>query len=542
MSEDATNRWFASQDVDEERLTQIARLAELGLSLAATAHDLRQPLSALKMTLQILRDKAASSPEIREDLREALLQLGRVEALVERTRSLFSPSRGLHRVDVAALAKRIAAEAGWRPERAGGARLETAIDDGVPNIVGDAALLEQLVGNLLNNARDAIAHGGGERVLLAVRSGADRRCVEVVVADDGPGIPPEIAGKVFEPFFTTKGPGGGTGLGLYIVRRVVEDHGAAIALMSAGELRALDRGPLSTGFRIAFPSDGRTDAEAEEQARRSSTPPRPCTRRALVVEDEPTVRRLLSRVLEREGFECAQCGTGEEALEALGERRFDLVVADKNLPGVSGMEVVERARRQRPSIRAVIATGYPSEGSAAEAMALGADDYLLKPLDVDALRSRVRELFDGAGASPPDAPGDAGLRGPAAAPGRRVFVADADMGARRAIESALRELGCDVETHAGGDGLDRALGRSGCSVLVARPEVLRGQRGWLSAGGGCGARSALAIMGREGVEEAIEAIRCGARGIFAPPFSPGAVSETFARLLGHLEDEARWRP
>ena len=532
MTRDVVQKWFEARDVDERRLLQIARLAELGLSVAATAHDLRQPLSALKMTLQILRERTSLPTDTAQDLDEALRQVARVETLVERTRNMFAPPQGMASVDLVTLAEAIAGAAKWpaRHDRSASLEVETGRD--IPTVAGDRSLLEQLVMNLVNNARDAVEEHGGGRVLLIVRRDAVGDSVELIVADDGPGISSESAERVFEPFFTTKAQGKGTGLGLYIVRRVAEDHGAKLELMSAKELAALGRGALSTGFRVAFPIAARAkDADAKQVAALPSAPPPTGGRRALVVEDEPIVRRLIVKLLEREGFECVPCATGDEALAALTGDAVDLVVADKNLPGASGLEVLKRARRRSRATRAVITTGYPSESSVLEAMALDVDDYFLKPLDVEALRGRIRGLFEaptGEGADAPDGP---------APDDRRVLVAEADMTARRAIEVALRGLGREVETHAAGPDLDAALSRSTARFLIGRPEVLRRARRWLARRDRDATRFGLAVIEREGVEAAIEAIQAGARGVLAPPFTAGAVREAFERLRSCVEDE-----
>jgi signal transduction histidine kinase len=242
----------ASAAVDDRDLAQLARLAEIGLSVAATTHDLRQPLSTIRMALQLARERVAAGADASAELEEALRQLGRVETLVERTRNLFSARHGWQTLDLVELIGEIAATLRWQPVFRGGIRLEAAFGDEIPLISGDRALLEQLVVNLINNARDAVEERGGGRVLLSLREDAGSGGVELVIADDGAGIPFENVERLFEPFFTTKGEGKGTGLGLYIVRRVAEEHGAKLSLMSAAELAALDLGPLATGFRVIF--------------------------------------------------------------------------------------------------------------------------------------------------------------------------------------------------------------------------------------------------------------------------------------------------
>jgi CheY-like chemotaxis protein len=548
VSRDILRKWLERGDVDERRLMQIARLAELGLSVAATAHDLRQPLSALKMTLQILRERIEGASETSQDIDEALRQVARVETLVERTRNMFAPPQGMGTVDLAALAEEICGGVRWAAGHghSGGARLEVEAGRDLPKIHGDRALIEQLVMNLVNNARDAVEERGGGKVLLAIRrvAGADADAVEMIIADTGAGIRDELAEKIFDPFFTTKDAGKGTGLGLYIVKRVAEDHGAKLELMGRAALAGLDRGALSTGFRLVFPGIGRADAAPAARVSRSSFPGVPCGRRALVVEDEPVVRKLIVKLLEREGFECAPCETGDQAITAIEAGRFDLVVADKNLPGASGIEVLRRVRRRDLETRVVITTGYPSESSVVEAMALGVDDYFLKPLDVEALRATILGLFATEEGALSEAAAEGGGRAGALTEGetrRRAFIAEPDMGTRRLIEVALRGIGFEVETNAGGRDLGAALGRTTSRILIARPELLDGARQWLRDGRGRAARFGIAIVEREGVDAAIAAIRSGARGVLVPPFTESVVGDTLARIAACIDREGEGR-
>jgi DNA-binding response OmpR family regulator len=522
---------------DDQKLPQIARLAELGMSVAATAHDLRQPLSALKMALQMAREKIADRTEASADLDDALRQLERVEILVERTRNLFAPPQGMHPIDLVELVGEIAAAAKWQPGLSGRARLEASVDEDVPRIMGDRPLLEQLVVNLINNARDAVEQGGDGRVLIAVRSAQGGGGADLIVADDGVGIPPEIAARMFEPFVTTKAEGKGTGLGLYIAKRAAEDHGATIGVMAPDELAALDLGRFTTGFRIAFPNGAVRDSQRIPLSRRPSTAP-PSGRRALVVEDEPTARRLVGKILEAEGFECTLCGTGEEAIAALERAPFDLLVADKNLPGVSGVEVARLVRRRCARARVLIATGYPSDESAFEAMEMGVHGYLIKPLDVDALREHVRSLFGASyGVGAPRAETGETAAPPMARPrDLKILIAEPDHAVRRAIQAALDAAGCGVEALAHGGGVRAAMTGGSVRVLIARPEVLARERDWLSERGD-GVSGALAIMDRAGVDRSIEAIHCGARGMIVPPFEAAAVVAAIERVVAQLEQE-----
>lgn len=240
----------------------------------------------------------------------------------------------------------------------------------------DRGRIEQVVLNLVNNALDAVGDDGHVEVHVAKLG--ERVVLEV--SDDGPGIPQDVKDKLFEAFYTTKGQGG-TGLGLYLSRSFVEAHG--------GELSIPKTGPEGTTFRVRLPA-------ALEPKERESTPPalasvqgapRPRTGRprVLVVDDEPAVVRAMKRWLKRRA-DVTGTTDPHEALRLLERERFELVLCDMNMPGMSGRELAEALRERDPALadRVVIVTG--SSGTPPPELRV-----VRKPLDAEVLDQLLGE-------------------------------------------------------------------------------------------------------------------------------------------------------
>jgi signal transduction histidine kinase len=222
-------------------LVRAEKLASVGRLAAGVAHEIGNPLAAAGGYVEVLRRQGAD-PEIVAALER---EHGRMDGIVRTLLDYARPRAERHeRVDVARLARSVVELL----ERQGVLRdlgFATDVRDDTPAVTGDRAALEQVLVNLLLNAADAAGAGG--RVRLTVAPGP-RGEATVVVADSGPGVPPEDAGRIFDPFFTTKDPGRGTGLGLAIVARTVEDHGGSIAVA---------RGPEGgAAFTVVLPAEG----------------------------------------------------------------------------------------------------------------------------------------------------------------------------------------------------------------------------------------------------------------------------------------------
>jgi len=177
--------------------------------------------------------------------------------------------------------------------------------------------------NLLINAEHAIASSSGSGTITVETSG--NGVVQAVeVTDSGPGISPELRGKIFEPFFTTREVGEGTGLGLSISHGIASSHGGALALMES---------PSGARFRLTLP------APAGSAALPSATGG---AVRALVVDDDVPIRKLIVRLLEKRGYEVSEADTGESAIALALDRRPSIVICDTAVPGMTGLDLYRR--------------------------------------------------------------------------------------------------------------------------------------------------------------------------------------------------------
>ncbi|MFN8651550.1 MAG: ATP-binding protein [Gemmatimonadales bacterium] len=279
---------------------------------------------------------------------------------------------------------------------------------------GDANQLQQVLLNLVINAQQAITatRGYGTVRIALVPVGPDR--IRLVVEDDGPGVPHEIRDQIFQPFYTTKPAGKGTGLGLSISAEIIHAHGGAIAVS--------DREGGGAVFTIELPSLSATERPVETVGiggfgnGGGSVPIAPVTLelppsvqindsglfRVLLVDDEAGVRRSISRLLRRSGFSVTEAAGGEAALEALRQARFDVVLSDLRMPGLSGEQFFERIRSEFPAMtsRVVFTSGDTLREESQQFLKLSGCPALQKPYELAELIKVLRSLGqqDGAGA------------------------------------------------------------------------------------------------------------------------------------------------
>jgi len=271
--------------------------------------------------------------------------------------------------------------------------MELDLTPGLGPVIADASELEQVLLNLVINARDAMPAGGKlaiatrrlelDRETAGVRGLEAGTWVELRVTDEGIGIEPEVRDHIFEPFFTTKDASVGTGLGLSTVYGIVRQLGGDIQVESE-----LGRG---TSFSILMPPAPGVD----EAARALIAAPKARGKETLlVVDDEPAVRNLLSQFLGRQGYEVLLAGDGPEALAHLTERgRVDLLISDMLMPGLRGDRLAALARDIQSDLRVLLISGNNKSGDAALESAAPAA-FLGKPFSTLELGNAVRRLLD----------------------------------------------------------------------------------------------------------------------------------------------------
>jgi two-component system NtrC family sensor kinase len=237
--------------------------------------------------------------------------------------------------------------------------------------------------NLTRNAIQAITeHGGRGRLEIRAAADGDARRVRIVISDDGPGVPAAIRDRMFEPYVTSRAGVGAQGLGLSIARAVVIAHGGTLGH---------EPGPGGRGatFVVALPLEP-VVATAPAEAPAST---RPATRRrVLVLDDEPSLRRFVGKVLETDGFEVVIAEDGRDAVARVEATPFDAVLCDQRMSGMNGMEVYRAVTAIRPELagRFILMSGDTGETALASFARQHEVRLLAKPFDVASLRDMVR--------------------------------------------------------------------------------------------------------------------------------------------------------
>jgi signal transduction histidine kinase/CheY-like chemotaxis protein len=371
----------------EHHLLQVQRVEAIGWLAGNIAHDFNNLLMIVIGYGEILQDRAES-----QELSELLAAARRASTL---TRQLLAFGRRqvmqVQRVDI----NRVVSQVQTMLARVMGSeiRLTTTLDPSLPSVEVDPGQLEQVLVNLAMNARDAMPTGGALRVETTVSDVArpyfqmpPGRYVRLTVSDTGTGMPPEVLAQIFEPFFTTKGTRG-TGLGLSSVYGIVKQSGGYIWCDSTpGQ---------GTTFTIYLkPAAGSPDMS--EMIVPASERPAGGDERVLVVDDEPSVRRLLARILRSRGYDVFETEDAQSALALMNSatRQMDLVVTDVVMPGMNGVRLAEKIRTQWPDVKLLFVSGFPTN-DALPVAETGGIPILGKPFTPDQIESKVRELLDG---------------------------------------------------------------------------------------------------------------------------------------------------
>jgi signal transduction histidine kinase len=327
-----------------EQLERSQRLSGLGQLAGGVAHDFNNLLAVIGGYGRLLDRRLADRPELRADVREIVTA---AERGAELTRQMLVFSRGSEReLEVGDINRAIEGSETLLRRAAGeqvDLRLVLAAD---VSLVGlGRGRIEQILLNLTLNARDAMPAGG----TLTIATEPDGDEVRLTIVDTGEGMPPEVVAHAFDPFFTTKPEGEGTGLGLSVVYGIIERAGGRIAIESTPG--------TGTRFTIALPT---TQAAVPEEPapEREAGSLRGVT--VLVVDDQESVRTLVTRILEGCDAQVIGVPDGQAALDAMAEFEdaVDIVLTDIVMPGMSGIELAGQLRSERPALPLVYFSGY----------------------------------------------------------------------------------------------------------------------------------------------------------------------------------------
>jgi two-component system, cell cycle sensor histidine kinase and response regulator CckA len=389
-----------ARDVTVERklqaeLTQAQRLESIGRLAGGVAHDFNNILTVILGTVGFLEEDVSLGDEARADVLEIKRAGGRASELTNQL--LAFARRRVVRPETFSLVESMRAQDRFLRRVIGEhIDLKTDLPADLWSIFADPAQVEQVVVNLAVNARDAMPDGG-KLVIEAANVTLDAsfakehseiepgRYVRVVVSDSGEGIKADVLPHIFEPFYTTKVAGAGTGLGLATVYGIVRQ--------CAGHIWVYSEPGVGTTFKLYFPRA--PDAEAGA-APEPMAAPRPGSERVLVVEDEDAVRNMMVRVLEGAGY-LVHAAPGPDVALAWAtsvEGRFDLLLTDVVMPGMSGRQLATLLVERYPSLQVMYVSGYTENTIVHRGVLEQGVAFLAKPFSPDELRRTVRQLLD----------------------------------------------------------------------------------------------------------------------------------------------------
>jgi len=393
----------------EARLRQSQKMEAVGTLAGGLAHDFNNILTTIINSTEMALLDLPGDSQAAADLRRVLTASKRGGGIVRQILTFSRPSRENFRdADIAeAVMEATGLVAATLP---GHIRLETDIQVVKAVCRADPNQIHQVVMNLCSNAYQALrgysgagGRGGVIRVVLcATRLSAaealpldlpEGRYLRLTVADDGPGITPEIIDNIFDPFFTTRKDDGGTGLGLAVVQGIVRNHNGRVAVLSAPGRGA--------SFSVYLPcgASGDLPREADDPAALRGT------ERVLFVEDDLSLLETVPRVLATQGYRVTAAPGAYEALAALavnaggiGGPGFDVVVTDFDMPGKNGFELAETLLARAPGVPVVVVSGRFRDVRGADRPE-NVREILLKPYDGAALHAAIRRALGEGGAA-----------------------------------------------------------------------------------------------------------------------------------------------
>ncbi|MFP4362671.1 MAG: ATP-binding protein [Spirochaetia bacterium] len=384
----------------EDMLRQSQKMEALGRLAGGVAHDFNNLLTAINGYSELLRDTLEEESDLHEDVLEIIKAGKRAAALTNqllafsRRQVVTSQQLNLNTVilELQKMLRRLLRE---------DIKLITDLKPQIGVIEADRSQLEQVIMNLVLNARDAMPEGGELRVMTKMEHLEETRYkkeffmlpgsyVALTISDTGIGMDEETVRRIFDPFFTTKEQGAGTGLGLATVYGIVKQ--------SSGQLEVNSVPGAGTSFVIHFPVTGVNDAEtAGHQVTELSGAHG--TENILVIEDEKQVRKFISRLLTYKGYTVTVKNDGESGIKTLkkAKKSFDLIITDIIMPGMTGFQTVRKIREELKDRTPVLfMSGYTEENIRRNQMLYKEGSFIAKPFTSEKLIRMVRDILDSA--------------------------------------------------------------------------------------------------------------------------------------------------
>lgn len=359
----------------QEQLIQSEKMSAIGQLIAGVAHDLNNPLASVVGFSDFLWEAGEIPPALAEPLQVIRQEAERAATIVKNLLSFAR--RQQEQRELQSIGRMLESTLALLRNELMAKKVEATleVEPDVPPVEVNGNQIKQVFVNLINNAAQAMAGSGrGGRIWVTARRWLDG--VAVSVADDGPGIPDEIAARVFEPFFTTKAEGEGTGLGLSICQGILTEHGGRISLEPTPGGGATFTVELPGGPRAARPTPPPSPAITGEPLR------------ILVVDDEPHILHYMRATLESWGHTVELASDGSHALERALAQPFDVIICDLRMPRLGGREMYGSLAQEHPEVaeRIIFATGDTVRGDTLHFLESLGRPYLHKPFTLAELR------------------------------------------------------------------------------------------------------------------------------------------------------------
>jgi two-component system cell cycle sensor histidine kinase/response regulator CckA len=380
----------------EQRLRHVQKMEAIGRLAGGIAHDFNNVLGVIVAYSEMLVEKLREDDELCGLVLSITKAVERGGALTHRLlafsrQQVLEPqvlSLGEYLGDIKDMLSRVIGE-----------DVQLSIVTGDPHlrVKVDPTQIEQVIMNLVVNARDAMANGGRLTIETGEVDIDDEYCsrnpearlgrhVMLAVSDTGCGMPPEVLSRIFEPFFTTKDEGKGTGLGLATIYGIVKQSG--------GHINAYSEVGRGTTFKIYLPV---TLEEAEKREVMTAEKVAPCgVETILVVEDEESLRSVTSEYLLKKGYQVIAAEDFDKALVAADDssRHIDLLVTDVVLPGASGPKLADRLASSRPEMKVLFVSGYTADALVHGDLHRSDFAFLSKPFSLNTLARKIRAILD----------------------------------------------------------------------------------------------------------------------------------------------------
>lgn len=370
----------------QDRLIQTEKFRALGEMAGGVVHDFNNILTSILGRVQLLWKKMEKEkPKEREDLIRNLRLieksasdganiLSRIQKFTKTKKDTTFSFVDLNEIVEDSLEM---TRSYWRDQAIlSGIQIEVKKElKNIEKISGNATELREVLTNLIINAVDAMPEGG----TLTLKTEEDQRLIYLKVSDTGTGMTQEVKNKIFEPFFTTKGDQG-TGLGMSVAYSVISRH--------EGEIEIESSPGLGSTFTIKLPKC--------EEVRKGEKIKTLSGEKAgvLIIEDEKNIREVLKEMLSTEGYKVTCVAKGKEGIELFKKKKFDLVITDLGIPGMSGWEVADQIKSINPSTPVVLSTGWGVKFDPAKMKSKNVDQVIKKPFSLKQVLEVISDLVE----------------------------------------------------------------------------------------------------------------------------------------------------